>query len=543
MRLSTAQPLALLRLRREEADDGAARPASADSAPADQATTRRVWPVLVACLALSALTLLLPTTPTYDPWAWILWGREITELDLVTNGGPSWKPLPVMFTTFFALFGHDAAPMLWVWIARAGGMLSLVMAFRLARRLLSDSAGNPSSPFTGVVGGVLAAAFLATGYNFARDAALGNSEPLLAALALWAFERHLDGRRDHALYLGFAVALLRPEAWPFLAAYGLWLMVREPALRLRVVAAGLLIPVFWFGPELWGSGDALRASTRANDPNPQSAAFAANPGLEVAYRFHIRTIWPIEATAGLGLLVALGMFIRNRTQRPALVLAGIGFAWLLLVCLMTQQGYAGNQRYLIVTTAAISVLGGVGAGRVLQGVRLGIERISGRPAWGLAGAAAVLLASVIALAPLVADKADNTERVLDKLAYEASLWEELPGVIDKAGGRDGLVRCGGIYSGQFQTQMMAYELGLHGENVAANKTPAPGVAFQTQTVRDGPLVTAITDDRFREVTSNRRWVVSTAPRDDAYGRSCPLASPDAPRVPDKPYTPELVSSR
>ena len=35
-----------------------------------------------------------------------------------------------------------------------------------------------------------------------RDSALGNSEPLMAALVLWAFERHLDGRRDHALYLG-----------------------------------------------------------------------------------------------------------------------------------------------------------------------------------------------------------------------------------------------------------------------------------------------------------------------------------------------------
>ena len=29
------------------------------------------------CLAVAALTLLFPSTPTYDPWAWILWGREI----------------------------------------------------------------------------------------------------------------------------------------------------------------------------------------------------------------------------------------------------------------------------------------------------------------------------------------------------------------------------------------------------------------------------------------------------------------------------------
>lgn len=504
---------------------------------------RSIVPALIACLVLSALTLVLPATPTYDPWAWILWGREITQLDLVTTGGPSWKPLPVMFTTVFALFGDQAAPLLWLWVARAGGLFSLVMAFRLARRLVDDLASDagPASRTPGVLGGVVAVAFLATGYNYSRDAALGNSEPLLAGLALWAFERHLDGRRDHAFLLGFAVALLRPEAWPFIGLYGLWLMVREPRMRLPVIGCGLLIPALWFLPEVWGSGDALRASTRANDPNPESAAFAAHPGLEVAYRFTARTLWTIQATAAVGLLVALLGFSRFRKQRAALFLAGVGLAWLLLVCLMTEMGYAGNQRYLIVTTAAICVLGGVGVARMFQGIRLAGERVSGSPRVGLAAAAAVSLLACVGLIPVIRDKAENTERVVDKLGYEASLWGDLPDVIEKAGGRDGLVRCGGVYSGPFQTQMVAYALDLHGENIGTLQTPAPGVAFQTHTIPDGPLVTKITDDRFRRVTSNRRWIVSTAPRDDAFGRSCPAASPDAPRAPAQDYTPELVS--
>ena len=58
---------------------------------------------------------------------------------------------------------------------------------------------------------------------------------------------------------------------------------------MAVLAA--LIPLLWFGPELWGSGDALRASSRANNPNPGSAAFAEHPGLEVVERFHHRTVW------------------------------------------------------------------------------------------------------------------------------------------------------------------------------------------------------------------------------------------------------------
>src|SRR5437879_3310869 len=42
---------------------------------------------------LATCSLLLPSTPSYDPWAWLGWGREILHLGLHTAGGPSWKPL------------------------------------------------------------------------------------------------------------------------------------------------------------------------------------------------------------------------------------------------------------------------------------------------------------------------------------------------------------------------------------------------------------------------------------------------------------------
>ena len=517
-----------------------------------------MWPALLACFALAGLSLFLPSTPTYDPWAWIMWGREIGQFDLVTTGGPSWKPLPVVFTTVFSFFGSDPAPYLLLWVARAGGLLALVMAFRLTRRLTGGGAA-------GAIAGVTTCAFLLTSYQFARDAALGNSEPLLAALALWAFERHLDGRRDHALYLGFAVALLRPEAWPLIGAYGLWLWFREPELRLRVAAVGVLIPVLWFGPELWGSGDALRASTRANDPNAGSAAFADSPGLEVAYRFHERTIWPIELGALIASVYAAVAFTKRvkggprpddikggrrpprqppGSQGPALVVLAAGLGWLALVAIMTELGYAGNQRYLIVTTAAVCVLGGVGFGRVFDGLRIGVSRITDRPKVGLAAASVVFGLGLVALTPVIKDKVDNTEVTAKKLEYEASLWGNLPEAIEKAGGRDSLLRCGSVYSGPFQTQMVAYELGIHGIEVGALvPTEPPGLAFQTHTVRDGPLVTDVTDDRFRTVATNSRWRVLTAPRADAAGRDCPAAGPDAPRVAPRDVTPELVSSR
>ncbi len=104
------------------------------TASADAATPApRPWKLLVlACLGLAALSLLGPSSPTYDPWAWIIWGREITHLDLTTTSGPSWKPLPVFFTTSFALFGDDAG-------ARACGCVD-----RARRRPARDRDGLPA---------------------------------------------------------------------------------------------------------------------------------------------------------------------------------------------------------------------------------------------------------------------------------------------------------------------------------------------------------------------------------------------------------------
>lgn len=496
-----------------------------------------VAPVLIACLTLAALSLLFPSAPTYDPWAWIMWGREIAHFDLVTTGGPSWKPLPVLFTTPFSLFGADVAPYLWLWIARAGGLLALAMAFRLARRLVGT---GPA----GWIAGIFATAFLATTYEYVRDAALGNSEALLAGLALWAVERHLDGRRDHALYLGFAAALLRPEVWPFLGIYGIWLWFKDPQLRLRMAILAALIPLLWFGPEIWGSGDALRASSRANNPNPGSAAFAEHPGLEVVERFHHRTVWALEAAGLIGLLTAAVAWFRGRRQGAILFVGGIGLGWLLLVGGMTEGGYAGNQRYLIVTTAALCVLGGIGVARVFQGLQLLGARIGGNARAGLVAASVVFALGLVVGWPVIRDKADNIDATLDELRYEASLFHTLDDAVDAAGGRDRLLACGSVYSGPFQTQMIAYELGVHGLDVRALEgTTPPGVAFRTHTIPNGPLVIKVTDGRFRQVAADGRWLVWTAPRADAPGRDCPTAGPDAPRVVPGDRTPDLASSR
>src|ERR671914_2757091 len=278
----------------------------------------RPWKLLVlGCLVLAALAQYLPAGPTYDPWAWLVWGREITEWELDTRTGPSWKPLPVLFTTPFALTGDDAAPELWLVIAQAGGLLAFAFTFRLAARL----AGWPA--------GVIAAAGLIVADEFIRNFARGNSEGLLVGLCLWAIERHLDGHRRQAFLLGVAAGLLRPELWPFLLLYGLWLMWTDPRTRLLVLGSGALTVVAWLMPEYLGSGDLLRAAARAREPNPDSAAFAAFPFAEVFARSASVLMLPLL----LGAAIALARAWRDR-DRTRLTLGGVALALMVAVAAM-----------------------------------------------------------------------------------------------------------------------------------------------------------------------------------------------------------------
>src|SRR3954453_3157895 len=141
------------------------------SAPLARLREAPALPLLVlGCVALAALSLILPSPPGKDPWSWIIWGREVAHLDLDTNSGSSWKPLPVLFTTVFSVFG-DAAPQLWILMVRAGALLAVLFAFRVASRLAGTAAG---------VVAAVCVAFAA----WPRYVAQGNVEPLSAALVL-----------------------------------------------------------------------------------------------------------------------------------------------------------------------------------------------------------------------------------------------------------------------------------------------------------------------------------------------------------------------
>ena len=453
--------------------------------------TRPLTVLLLACLALGALSLLLPSTPTYDPWAWIIWGREILEGDLDTREGPSWKPLPVLFTTVFSLAG-DAAPALWLVVARAGAFLGVAMAYRLAARLAGRWAGAVAA-----VGLVLSAGFL-------RNAALGNSEGLLVGLVLFAVERHLDGRRDHALLLAFAAGLLRPEVWPFLGLYGLFLLVRDPPLRRLVIGLGVLLPLLWLGPEYWGSGDALRASNRAQAPNADSPAFAAHPALEVLKDAARLNLWPLLVGAAVAAVAALGAFAARRERGAVLALTTGALAWTGLVALMTEAGYAGNLRYLALAGAIACVTGAVG---LMWAARWLARLVS--PA-GRAGTALAAGLIVLAVAPFAVAEVLSLHKVTEGVQREANLHSDLQAAIARGGGPDRLLACGEPFTGPYQVPVLAWELGVHTGRVELEPR-APGVVFRARPIvpKGAEIVVPRAGPPFRRVASAGRWQLFT----------------------------------
>jgi hypothetical protein len=384
----------------------------------------------VACVALAALSAaVLPTVPSYDPWSWIVWGRELLDphLGFSTGGGPSWKPLPVIFTTLYGLFG-GAAPTLWVITARAGGLLGLVAAYRLAARLTRGPA------WTGAVAGGIAAAGVLLTQEWAYYMFRGTSEPMLVGLSLWAIDRHLSGRRGSAFLLGVAAALIRPEAWPFIGIFGIWLWLHEPRLRPLVLAGWISIPVLWFVPPWISSGQPLLASSHAKDYNGH---LGRHPFLEVLRRGADLQVLPSLVFAIIA--VAIGWF-RDR-DRLIVGLAAAAAGWWVLVVAMTLDGYPGLERFYLPAAGLICVLAGVGVLRVAQ---LAASWLEGR---GMRASSAALATAGVAALLLVISIPFSTNRISQARAQEpiasraATRLHQLSAAVAAVGGHAGVYPC------------------------------------------------------------------------------------------------------
>jgi hypothetical protein len=420
---------------------------------------------VLACVALAAVSAaVLPTVPSYDPWSWIVWGREVTDphLSFVVSGGPSWKPLPFVFTTIWGLFG-SAAPTLWVITARAGGLLGLVAAWRLASRLVGGGRAGAFAGLLAVVGVVLTQDWF---YYWLR----GTSEVVLIGASLWAVDRLLDGHRTQAFALGVAASLIRPEWWPFVGLYALWLWFRDPAfkrwpMRLLLLAGLACIPVLWFGPPWAGSGQPFLAATHAAEYNGH---LGSDPFRAVLGRGKDLQVLPALVFAVAA--VAIG-WLRDR-NRLLLILGGAVVAWWVVVVAMTLDGYPGLERFFLPAAALTCVLGGVGLVRLAQ---LAGSAVPGHATAVGVGAGAVLLALSI---PFTTSRVSDARASFPAASQAVTTLNQLSDAVAAVGGRAAILPCKSSFvavNHSVQTAL-AWKLHVTLERVGTAMR-APGVDF------------------------------------------------------------------
>jgi hypothetical protein len=352
-------------------------------------------------------------------------------------------------------------------VARAGGLLALAGSWALASRLAGRWAGPA------------AAATMALSPWWLFNVALGNSEGLLAAAVVWGVVAHLEGHPRAAVLLGTAAALLRPEVWPFLGLYWLWLWRRDPRARPVLIGCAVVVPLLWFGPDAIGAGGAVGASKAARGtPSPGSAALASIPALTLIKDTVDEVTWPALAAAALATI--LGPRAARRAEvagvaggarwapgdvaggRVIRVLAAGAVVWVLIVAAMTQAGYAGNPRYLVAAAAIVCSLAGAGAVALARAAR------GGAPL-----GAAILTAAVLAAA------LGTLRDQVDQLKVRPRAARSFDGVVAAAGGRDALLRCGSLRTGVGSRSFVAYKLDLK-MNGLGGPPASPGIVIQSR---------------------------------------------------------------
>ncbi|MDQ6606836.1 MAG: hypothetical protein M3Z06_09870 [Actinomycetota bacterium] len=355
----------------------------------------RAYPWVFAAIALLAISAVLVrwagARPGYDPYGWLVWGKLTIHLKLDTNGAPSWKPLPFLFTVPFSLLGRFS---LWLWMitAVAVSLSGAIFAWRIAWRLVDPP---PQRRYAGYAAGVFAVAGVFGIVGYAHFILSAQSDTMIVALCLGAIDCWLSGRQRWAFVLWVLGGLGRPEVWPFLALHALWAWRRYPSMRWLIGGGLALVPLMWFGiPALTAKTVFVASDNALHSPRE----LHSNKLSGTISRFVNNQTWPIELAAVLAVVLALVRREQPR-NRTVLVLAAGAAAWVVIEIAFALHGFPAVPRYLFEPIGVTSVLAGVAVGRILLDLpplaaRL-LPRLSTRSAAWAAGLAVILLAGAL----------------------------------------------------------------------------------------------------------------------------------------------------
>ncbi len=325
-----------------------------------------VFGALVLLVIAMFLVLWARTRPGYDPYGWLVWGHLTVHANLDTNGAPSWKPLPYLFTVPFAVVGHYA---LWLWMitAVAVSLSGVVFAWRIAYRLTEAA---PERRYAAYAAGLFAAGALLGIRDYSHFILSAQSDTMIVSLCLAAIDCYLCGRQRWAFVLWVLAGLGRPEVWPFLGLHAVWAWRRVPSMRWLIAAGLALTPLLWFGIPALTANSAFVASNNALH-SPRELHSQKLYG--TVDRFFDLHELPVQVAA----LVAVGFGLLRRDRKLLLLAAGT-LVWVAIEVAFALHGFPAVPRYLFEAVGVMSVLAGVAVGRVILDLPDLLARVGAR---------------------------------------------------------------------------------------------------------------------------------------------------------------------
>jgi len=424
-----------------------AEPAAPDYAPA--ATSAEPWtlrsfmrehPWWSLSVVLTAVSIPLAvwarTRPSFDAYGWLTWGYQTLHLNLDLGGAPSWKPLPYLWTVPYALFGHYE---LWLWMftAVALSLLGAVFAGRIAYRLVGGA--DPERRYAAYAAAVVAAACVLGIEDYWHYILSAQSDPIIVTFVLGGIDAHLSGRRRLAFACGVLASLGRPEAWPWLALYAIWMWRVRRDMRTFIYVGLAVIPLMWFGIPILSGNDPLIAGSIAQRSVHQLHHNRIIGTLGRFTELEYLPMWLIGlATIALAAL---------RRQYLVVILALGAAGWVVVEVAFALHGWPGLPRYMFEAAAIVSVFVGVGIGWAL----VDLPRISrALPRWaGLP--VALALVAVLVPGAIARGRSEHKDLRSERArTHEIALLQQ---TINHLGGYQHIRNCGepGTYVGFVST--------------------------------------------------------------------------------------------
>jgi hypothetical protein len=424
----------------------------ADGAPQPFARRHVWWIVGVALVVFSAaLVRWTNTRPGYDPYGWLIWGYQTLHLHLDLGGAPSWKPLPLLFTVPYSLFGHYA---LWLWMVTAVALsfAGSIFAGRIAYRVVHVDGGYRYAA-------IGAAIFAGAGIYGIQDNINGTldsymhyvlsaqSDPMIVTFVLAAIDFHLNRHRRWTIAMLVLASLGRPEAWPFLGLYCLWCWRNVPETRVFIVVSLLIVAFLWFGVPTITNGRPFVAGDLA-ERSPRE--LHQNKLIGTIDRYKTLNLWPVWVFA-LAAVSWAGYRWRQWRSAPAqdsperrtanehqllvLALAAGIVVWLVIEVAFALHGWPAVPRYIFEPAVVAILLGGIAFGWLLRELPTRLRL----PTWS-----GVLVAAALALAlvPGALSRVRNEHRDIRHERIRTTQIGQLAGIISRVGGREAVLHCG-----------------------------------------------------------------------------------------------------